>query len=253
MERTDAPVSQEKVLDEIDSILKKSMEAFESACSWHIPFAGSSAGYIKYIPERCIATYFSWGLINAGFTVFNEQMVKCGAKAQKTQRFDLLARRFDPEGARVQIKLEAKGNLDGGYGEIFDDIKRMEDFTVERLGSALSNPEKNWEDSRFPQRFNIILTQNWGLMELSNWWASKEKGAPKNKRGGGVRRAAKWVMLKKKLLEAERSGVIPILKSGPDHNYTIDILYAIFADTSVEHKEEVLRDLAEKAREAGRQ
>lgn len=256
MERENTPVSEEMALKEIDKILLKSMEEFERACSRHIPFVRSAAGYIKYISERCIVTYFSWGLINEGFTVFNEQMVKCGEKAQRTQRFDLLARRFAPEGGCVQIKAEAKGNLDGGYGEIYEDIKRMEDFTVERLDITLSNPERNWEDSRFPYRFNIILTQNWGLMELSRWWDSNEEGTPRNERGSGVRRSPKWGELKQKLLKAKKRGVIPILKSAPDCNYSIDVLYAIFNDTSVEHKEEVWKEVlrnAEKARKAANQ
>ena len=253
MERENTPVSEEMALEDIDEILQKSMEEFKKACSRHIPFVQSSAGYIKYIPERCFVTYFSWGLINKGFIVFNEQTVKCGEKAQKTQRFDLLARRFAPGGGCVQIKAEAKGNLDGGYKEILADIKRMEDFTVASQNNKLSNSEKNWEDGRFPYRFNIILTQNWGLRELSEWWKSENKVQPKRKNSELLREAKEWVELKQKLLKAKKRGVISILKSAPNYDYSIDVLYAIFKDTSVEHKEEIWKEVlqnAERARKA---
>lgn len=256
MERWDAPVSEEMALDEIDAILQGSVEEFQRACQRHIPFGLSDEPdqHIKYIPERCIVTYFSWGLINKGFDVFNEQEVGCPAKAQKSQRFDLLARRFAPEGACVQIKAEAKGNLDGGYKEILADLNRMEAYSIKIPRNKMSNPEKNWDDSRFPYRFNLILTQNWGLMELSKWWKSKQLGAPKRPGGESERPSACWWELKKKLLEAERCGVIPILKSDPDYPrpYSIDILYAIFEDTSVEHKREVLRNVRKDSQNGGR-
>lgn len=243
MERWDAPVSEEQALKGIEALLLESMKKLENACGMHIPFGLSDERnpHIKYIPERCIVTFFSWGLIENGFAVFNEQTVDCNATAQKTQRFDLLARRFAPEGACVQIKAEAKGNLDGGYKEILADIKRMEKYPVANPKIKMSNPEANWHDSRFPYRFNIVLTQNWGLRELSDWWVSQENDRPKRKGSELRRKAEAWEVLKGKLCEAKKRGKMPLLKSDPCYNYTVDVLYAIFADTSVEYKEEVRR------------
>ena len=245
MVREDNGVSEATALNEIDKILKRSMERFKHACICHIPFCTSVGREksIKYIPERCIVTYFAWGLIDADFAVFNEQIVKWKKKLTYPLRFDMLARRFSPEGSEVQIKLEAKGNLDSGYKEILADIKRMEDYTVEIPEIKMSNPESNRADDRFPYRFNMVLTQNWGIRELSDWWRSEDDTHPKRRKSQRLRDGKEWGELKQKLLSAKKRGVIPILKSAPDYNppYTIDILYAIFEDTSVEYKKEVLR------------
>lgn len=249
MERWAAPVSEEQALKGIEALLLESMKKLENACGMHIPFGLSDEldPHIKYIPERCIVTYFSWGLIENGFAVFNEQTVDCNARAQKTQRFDLLARRFAPEGACVQIKAEAKGNLDGGYKEILADLNRMEAYSIKIPDNKMSNHENNWDDSRFLYRFNILLTQNWGLRELSDWWVSEEKDRPKRKGSELRRKAEAWEVLKGKLCEAKKRGKVTLLKSDPRYNYTVDVLYAIFADTTVEYKEEVRRKESKEA------
>lgn len=232
MGRTDAPVSHGTVLDEIEGILLGSMEKLKSACETHIPFCRSDGRerHIKYIPERCFVTYFSWGLINADFAVFNEQMVKCEWPLPYPQRFDLLARRFSPEENRVQIKAEAKGNLDGGYKEILKDIQRMECCTLAMPDFEMRKPKKNVAVKRFQHRFNIVLTQNWGLVELSEWWGSDKVAAPRRKGSKLARKGEEWVELKDKLLAAQRRGVMSMMESAPGYNYSIDVLYAIFVD-----------------------
>lgn len=208
-------------VDEILEIFTRGMEKFKGACAEHVPFCVSSAGYIKYIPEQCFVTYFSWALIDAGFAVFNEQTVGCPAHSQKTQRFDLLARRFGEKSKRIQLKVEAKGNLDGRYEEILHDVERMEKYTVASPNLGEKGLHPNAPDSDFFAHFNGIITQNWGLGELSRWWTSEMPGAPK-------RRGAKWGLLKEKLLHAKRRGKFTLLQSG--NGYSIDVLYAFFED-----------------------
>ncbi|MBD5416217.1 MAG: hypothetical protein HDR50_00730 [Desulfovibrio sp.] len=212
---------QQVALNELNEIFVMGMEKFKSACDKHAPFCVSSAGYIKYIPEQCFVTYFSWALIDAGFSVFNEQTVGCPAQSQKTQRFDLVARRFGEKEKMIQLKVEAKGNLDGRYEEILWDIARMEKYTVAFPNLEEKGLHLNARDSDFSSHFNAIITQNWGLAALSNWWTSDAPGAPKG-------RGSKWGLLKEKLLEAKKRGKFTVLKS--KNGYSIDVLYAFFED-----------------------
>lgn len=226
MESSASASHQFAAVDEITKIFEKGMEKFTAACDLHVPFCVSSAGYINYIPEQCFVTYFSWALINAGFTVFNEQTVGCPARSQKTQRFDLLARRFGEKGKRIQLKVEAKGNLDGRYEEILWDIARMEQYTVAFPSLVERGLHANAGDSDFSFHFNGIVTQNWGLASLSDWWVSDTPGAPKG-------RGSKWAPLKAKLLQAKKRGKVTILKSEKD--FRIDVLYAFFEASPKDH------------------
>lgn len=211
---------QHLALGEINEIFLEAMKKFKIACDEHIPFCVSSAGYIKYIPERCLVTYFSWALINAGFIVFNEQNVGCPAQDQKAQHFDLLARRFGVKEKSIQLKVEAKGNLDGRYEEIRKDIERMEKFTVGSANFKEKGLHPNALDSNFSSHFNGIITQNWGLNTLSDWWVN-DADSPK-------RRGSKWKELKDKLRLAKIRDKFTVIKS--ENGYSIDVLYAFFED-----------------------
>lgn len=223
---------------EIEGILLAGMGKFEDACLAHVPFR-KGTGSITYIPEQCFVTYFSWELINRGFAVFNEQPVlrrekdeapnAGGAAPQKTsQRFDLVAMRSSPLAHRsILLKAEAKGNLESGYDQITADIERMEACTV-ASGICRAHQPGGAGEATFAHHFNIVITQNWGLKELTEWWLEYAPDAPRRRDGDGFRSAEGWKTLKEKLRhDALRRGAVSVLE--PGYGYSMDVLYAIFA------------------------
>lgn len=223
MAEREGTAAETKALYETVEILKNGLEKFKDACDQHIPFCMSSLGYINYIPERCFTTYFSWALINSGFYIFNEQSVDCGSQSKQTQRFDLLARRFGNEVHQmVQLKVEAKGDLESGYKEILDDIDRMEKYTIPYPNYNDVGLHQNKQDNDFPCRLNCVITQNWGLRKLSVWWMEDNLEVPQG------RRSPVWGHLKAKLLQAKVRDKFTVLKSR--NGYNIDVLYAFFID-----------------------
>lgn len=226
MSNTESSMSSLHILNEIDKIFKEGLAKLQNACNLHIPFGISlrngKEGNIKYIPERCFTTYISWALINSGFNVFNEQEVDFIDKGKRSQHFDIIARRITVNcRSNIQLKIEAKGNLDSGYKTILNDIKRMEYYTLTLPDYNLVGLNHNLTDESFPNKYNCIVTSNWGLPSLSNWWIDDSFNIPEN------RHAAEWNELKEKLLHAEKRGKFTILESRND--WKIDALYAIFS------------------------
>ncbi|WP_165079502.1 MULTISPECIES: hypothetical protein [unclassified Desulfovibrio] len=206
----------------------------------HVPFWRGSQS-ITYIPESCFVTYFSWALINEGFAVFNEQSVcpkpsgegqtVISSKGSKnTERFDLVAmRRSRLTHKSIQLKVEAKGNLESGYEAILADIGRMKRCTF-YPGMRRADQVTDDDEAGFAHHFNIVITQNWGLEELTEWWRDDAQVAPRHKGNNDYRTAPGWGKLKETLCNARR-GVMPVLDLG--YGYSIDVLYAIFGDSPV--------------------
>lgn len=230
-ERAQSGAADARPVDEIERILLAGLEKFEDACLEHVPF-GRGAQSINYIPERCFVTYFSWELINKGFAVFNEQTVVCPEEQpQYTQRFDLVAMRPSPLAHKsIRLKVEAKGNLEAGYEGILADINRMEKCCV-APGILRAGQTAQDGDAKFAHQFNVVITQNWGLKELTEWWRDGRLDAPRRRVGNGFRSAQGWKDLKAKLRPARR-GVVSVLE--PGYGYSIDVLYAILAHPSLD-------------------
>lgn len=227
-------------VEELERILLAAMGKFEDACLQHVPFWRGSQS-ITYIPERCFVTYFSWALINQGFAVFNEQRVcpkpsgegqadNQADTAKRAERFDLVAMRSsDLPHKSIQLKAEAKGNLENGYDAIFADIARMERCTFSP-GIGRADQIGADDEAEFANHFNIVITQNWGLEELTEWWRDEKQLAPRHRGSLDFRTAPGWEKLKNKLCQARR-GVIPVADLG--YGYSVDVLYAIFEDSPV--------------------
>lgn len=97
----------EKALSFTESLLVASFHNFKEALDLHIPFGVSKDGnYIKYIPERCLTTYFAHELINHGFVVFNEQPL--AGETEALQKIDLLARNFQRTKKKSKFKFVLK-------------------------------------------------------------------------------------------------------------------------------------------------
>lgn len=238
---TTLPVAEDtRPVEEIERILLTAMGKFEDACLQHVPFWRGSQS-ITYIPERCFVTYFSWALINEGFAVFNEQSVcqkptgegKVGSQAEtvkKKERFDLVAMRSSllPHKS-IQLKAEAKGNLENGYDAILADIARMERCTFSP-GIRRADQMAADDEVEFAHHFNIVITQNWGLEELTEWWRDETQIAPRHRGSQNFRTATGWEKLKNKLSNARR-GVVPVSDLG--YGYSVDVLYAILGDSPV--------------------
>lgn len=215
---------QEQIINDIDHIFMSGLYKFKEACNMHIPcgISSGSLDYIKYIPEQCFLTYISWALINSGYILFNEQEVDVANHIKRTQHFDLIARCYPVEDTpKIQLKIEAKGNLDNGYKQILADIERMERYALPDINFASKGLHMNISEKDFHHRFNCVITQNWGLSTLSQWWIDENMDAPKG------RTAADWSVLKEKLLMARKRKKITILKSS--NGWEIDALYAIFS------------------------
>lgn len=238
MERSAPGAADARPAEELERILLAGLGKFEGACLEHVPF-GYGAQSITYIPERCFVTYFSWELINQGFAVFNEQAVcpkpSCDAPAggspkpkKNAEHFDLVAMRSSPlRHKSIQLKAEAKGNLENGYDAILADIERMERCTISQ---GIRRADQTAEDgeAEFANHFNIVITQNWGLEELTEWWREDAQVAPRRKGSNDLRTAPGWGKLKKTLCKARR-GVVPVLDLG--YGYSVDVLYAIFGES----------------------
>lgn len=214
----------EKALSFTESLLVASLHNFKDALELHIPFGFSKDGkYIKYIPERCLTTYFAHELINHGFVVFNEQPL--ASETEASQKIDLLARKFSKGRKKEQIQLcvEAKGNLDSGYTTILADIERMQNSSLDlRAPSGFANAQAD----DFGHQFHIVITTDWGLHKLSDWWMSKSKYMPNGTMHPDGRTEC-WIPLNQKLLDAKKCGGLTLLKNSV-HDYEVKALYAIF-------------------------
>ena len=98
----------------------------------------------------------------------------------------------------------------------------MEEHTVAFPPLKEKGLRPNARDGDFNSHFNGVITQNWGLASLSDWWVSDTAGAPKR------RRSKKWEELKDKLLHAKKRGKFTVLESRD--GFSIDVLYAFFED-----------------------
>ena len=223
-------------LDMVENCILSSLKELAEAFTYHIPFGiavnkinGKETYYLKYIPERCLTTYFAKVLIDKKFVVFNEQSYE--SKNGKIAKLDLLARKISPEEKdSIQLKIEAKGNLDSGYQEIVNDIRRMKDQKLDlKIGVGFPLNENMVEES-FSHRFNIVITTDWGLSELSEWWTEgvNNQDAPFIK-GSHVTQRNKdsWGPLKNELMLAAKRGKHDMVKNDIG-NYSIHALYAIF-------------------------
>lgn len=217
----------------VECYLRTSLEKLAEALTQHIPFgiAGDNS-YLKYIPERCLTTYFANTLINNGFVVFNEQSYF--TNGGKTAKLDLFARKISPKEKedRIQLKVEAKGNIDSGYQDILNDITRMREKLDLAIGRGFPLPQNMAEDE-FGHKFNMVITTNWGLKEFSKWWTKegiKSQDAPFIKNSEvKTRNVDCWKPLREKLSEAIRLGSHTLLENkNAAEPYTIDALYAIF-------------------------
>lgn len=219
-------------LESVECYLHTSLEKLSEALKLHIPFgiAGDNS-YLKYIPERCLTTYFATTLINNGFVAFNEQSYL--TNDGKTAKLDLFARKISSKKKdRIQLKVEAKGNLDSGYQDILNDIKRMREKLDLAIGRDFPLP-RNMAEDEFGHKFNIVVTTNWGLKEFSKWWTKEaimSQDAPFIKNSEvRTRNAGCWKPLREKLSEAMRLGSHALLENrNEEEPYTIDALYAIF-------------------------
>ena len=80
----DADMDSNQALSLVEKFIVDGLANFSEDLKLHIPFGiTKDKKFIKYIPERCLTTYFANTLINNGFVVFNEhsyikKMVKLG-------------------------------------------------------------------------------------------------------------------------------------------------------------------------------
>lgn len=227
MERTTVPMTDKKVVEEIEEIFKASMEMFKIKCKQRIQSCIISTESMNYISAQCFLPHFLLGLLNNGFIV-NDMSSSVEEEGPKILRpFDLLARKYGDERS-IQVKVMAKGNPAGGPQQLFEDISCMERSTIQHLCSLVSKGRLlNDPDEEFRSNLNMVIMQNWGLPEISDWWTSEKPGAPKQRGSGGERSTPYWRPLKLKLLLAKRRGALPVLESGT--GCPMDILYAIFA------------------------
>lgn len=228
MEGSTSSMTREKVVNEIEEIFKVSMERFKSRCKQRIPFCIISTNTMNFISTQCFLPHFLLGLLNKSF-IINDMSIPVDAEGTKILGpFDLLARKFEDEKS-IQIKVIAERNPEGGTEQLFEDISCMQQYTFKYLYTLVSKKLLcNDPDEEFPYSFNMVIMQNWGLPEISEWWASERTGAPKQRGSRGERPSPFWEVLKLKLLLAKRRGVLPVLKSGT--GCSMDMLYAIFAD-----------------------
>lgn len=228
MDGSTTSMTKENAANEIEEIFKVSMERFKSRCRQRIPFCMISSAAMNYISAHCFLPHFLLGLLNKGFIV-NDTSSSVDDEGPKILRpFDLLARKYGDERS-IQVKVMAKGNPAGGPQQLFEDISCMQQYTVKYLYSLVSKrPLCANPDEEFRHRYNIVIIQNWGLREISDWWTSEKPGAPKQRGSGGEWFSPYWGALKLKLLLVKRRGALPVLEAGTGRS--LDILYAIFAD-----------------------
>lgn len=237
MEGSTSSMTREKVVNEIEEIFKVSMERFKSRCKQRIPFCIISTNTMNSISEHCFLPYFLLGLLTSGFIINDLSTSVEEVETKMLRPFDLLARKYGDEKS-IQVKVMAQRNPEGGTKQLLEGISCMQQYTVKYLYSLVSkrllctNP-----DEEFRYSFNMVIMQNWGLPEISDWWASEKPGAAKQRGAKGERSSPYWRPLKLKLLLAKRRGALPLLKSGTGGS--LDILYAIFADPLEEPKRDL--------------
>lgn len=87
----------------------------------------------------------------------------------------------------------------------------------------------NTQVDHFGHQFHIVITTDWGMPKLSDWWMRKREDL-----ADGILypdgRTECWSPLKKKLLEAQKCGALTLLKND-EYDYEIKALYAIFANS----------------------
>lgn len=220
-----------QALSLVEKFIVDGLANFSEALKLHIPFGiTKDKKFIKYIPERCLTTYFANTLINNGFVVFNEHSyIKKNGEAG-IAKLDLLARKISTvTDEAIQLKVEAKGNLDAGYESIAADITRMKERHLDPIiGSGF---EYNKLEEEFGHRFNIVLTTDWGYKEFSTWWLDNEDAPSIKDHDGDTTKTRKvdcWKPLKDELRHAKRG--VHHLVTNTKHHYSVNALYAIFTE-----------------------
>ena len=220
-----------QALSLVEKFIIAGLANLSEAIKLHIPFGVTKDGkFIKYIPERCLTTYFSNTLINNGYIVFNEHSYSKNDDEAGTAKLDLLARKISTvKDEAIQLKVEAKGNLDAGYESIVADITRMKERHLDPItGSGFKS---NKPEEEFGHRFNIVLTTDWGYKEFSTWWLDNEEAPSIKNHDGNTAKTRKvdcWKPLKDELRHARR-GVHHLL-TNTKHHYSVNALYAIFSE-----------------------
>lgn len=204
-----------EAIDHVEKLLQYGLKNFRNALKKYTPYGLEKNGkYNKYIPERCLTTYFAHSLIKHKFCVFNEQDY-CRHGKGDCGKLDLLAINFR---SGIQIFVEAKGNLEGRYNEVSADIDRMQNFCLKNLPRC---------DTAL-KHINIVITTNWWYKQLSEWWTNEDE-YPKTVRNNGQRTGAGWPVLKKQLLKSKRD-LVSLNKYNEEN---LDALYAIFTRKSI--------------------
>ena len=220
-----------QALSQVEGFIIDGLANLSEAIKLHIPFGITKDGkFIKYIPERCLTTYFANALINNGYVVFNEHSYSKNDDEAGTAKLDLLARKISTvNDEAIQLMVEAKGNLDAGYESIVADITRMRTRHLDpMIGSGFTS---NKPEEEFGHRFNIVLTTDWGYKEFSTWWLDNEDAPSIKNHDGNTAKTRKvdcWKPLKDELKHARR-GVHHLL-TNTEYKYSVNALYAIFSD-----------------------
>lgn len=226
----DADMDSSQALSLVERFIAEGLSKLSEALSLHIPFGiTKDKKFIKYIPERCLTTYFANTLINNGFIVFNEHSYSKKNGEAGTAKLDLLARKINPvKDEAIQLMVEAKGNLDAGYESIVADITRMKERHPDSIiGSGF---EYNKPEDEFGHKFNIVLTTDWGYKEFSTWWLDNEDAPSIKDHDGDTTKTRKvhcWKPLKDELRHARRG--VHHLVTNTKHHYSVNALYAIFS------------------------